>query len=457
MSPSLAHPISDAARRRSGGRSVGYRQDVRRYPGRDVLLADALAVARESLSGIDLRGLIDDRLAATVPPDARDGPVDVVAVGKAAAEMAAATVRSLGDRVARVLVVSEQGSSAEVVGDHPMPGARSAVAGRTMLTFLDASSGGALTIFLVSGGASSLAVAPVAPVTVEGLAILFSAATSRGAPIGTLNRLRAAVSWLGGGAVLSHVRTDRSIALIAVDVVGGPEWVASALTYDYRPGADEVRDLLGDVGLSGTALGERILAAASSRLAGLGDHVAHDNAVVIEPAHWLAAARVALRRRGYRVVDLGAALDGDVESAAHRFLDVLARTDQGPAALLGVGELTVALAGATGRGGRCQEWAARVGLGLAGGGRAAVALGVASDGRDHVEGVAGAWCSDESVGRATARGLDVAGLVERHDAFALHEALDELVRGAHTGWNLCDLYMILAVAQPTARVGSVAS
>jgi glycerate 2-kinase len=438
------------------GRAVGYRRGVRRDPGRDDLLADALAVAHDSLESLDLRGLIEDRLADTIAPDARDGPVDVVAIGKAAAEMAAATVRALGPRAARVLVVSEEGSSADLVGDHPRPKARSAAAGRAILGFLDASNGGALTIFLVSGGASSLAVAPVAPVSVRDLGALFDAATSRGATIGTLNRLRAAVSWLGGGAVLSRVRTHRSIALIAVDVLEGAAWVASALTYDYRPGPDEVRALLAEVGLGATDLGERVLAAAVTRVASLGDHAAHDNAVVVEPAHWLAAARVALRRRGYRVIDLGAALEGDVESAAHRFLDVLARADDGPVALLGVGELTVALAGATGRGGRCQEWAARVGLGLASAGRAAVALGVASDGRDRVEGVAGAWCTDQSIARARTRGLDPAGLIERHDTFTFHEALDELVPGAHTGWNLCDLYVVLAGRRSSGRVGPVA-
>jgi glycerate-2-kinase len=67
----------------------------------------------------------------------------------------------------------------------------------------------------------------------------------------------------------------------------------------------------------------------------------------------------------------------------------------------------------------------------------------ASDGRDYVEGVAGAWSTGSTLARSAALGLDWASVASRHDTYPALRALDQLIEGGHTGWNLCDLYVVL--------------
>ncbi|HQU26203.1 MAG TPA: DUF4147 domain-containing protein [Acidimicrobiales bacterium] len=408
------------------------------------LLADALEIAR-SLERLDLGAAVAERLAEAGVPGSTGGPVDLVGVGKAAPELVRAARRALRARVGRVLTIAEAPGEGVVVGDHPRPGTRSLAAGARLLDFLEAGSASALTLFLVSGGASSLAVAPVAPVAVEDLAALFDAATARGVDVVALNRLRAAVSWLGGGAVLERVRTAASLALVLVDVVvGGAPWVASALTYDYRPDDAEVAELLEAVGLTGSPLAARVREAAATRRAALGPPGGHANLVLLEPGDWRAAAHEAARRLGYDVVDLGSALGVSPERLVAAVAGALERPSDRPVCVLGVGETTPELGDAPGRGGRCQEWCALVAPVLARARGPALALGFASDGRDHERGVGGAWSDDTTVARARSRGLDLAGALARHDTHELHAALGQLLEGGHTGWNLCDLYLVVA-------------
>ncbi len=101
-------------------------------------------------------------------------------------------------------------------------------------------------MFLLSGGASSLCVVPAPPLTVEDLGEVWRGALRAGVDITSLNQIRASTSLIGGGALLRHVRAQRSTSLILVDnVVSGAQWVASAMTYDYEPTSREVDELVG--------------------------------------------------------------------------------------------------------------------------------------------------------------------------------------------------------------------
>jgi glycerate-2-kinase len=112
---------------------------------------------------------------------------------------------------------------------------------------------------------------------------------------------------------------------------------------------------------------------------------------------------------------------------------------QGPTCVIGVGEVSVRVRG-TGRGGRCQAltWAmARELAELEGASFAAVA----TDGRDHVEGVAGAWCDSGTLERAKSLDLRHEVISKSCDTNRALGELDQLIAGVRTGWNLCDLYV----------------
>jgi glycerate-2-kinase len=359
----------------------------------------------------------------------------------------------LGERLLRRLTICDEASAATsertpdvVVGEHPIPGEGSLRAGAALLSFLDEPTRADCTLFLLSGGASSLCVVPETPVSLEDVRGVWDAAMTSGADITTLNQLRASTSVIAGGGVLRHVRTARSASLILVDnVISGPAWVASGLTYDYWPTGAEVRALLDHVGLGATPLGQRLLLASRNRGSQRTAVTApHENVVLAEPSMMLDAAVAEARRRGYRVVDMGSHVHGDVADVSDAWSKVLLEeaSSSDSVALVGVGEVTVKVRG-TGTGGRCQEFSWLMAKVVAELERDAVFVARASDGRDFVEGVGGAWVERSTMELARQLGVDWSAVAQSNDTFTALSALRQLLEGGHTGWNLCDLYVAL--------------
>jgi glycerate-2-kinase len=417
------------------------------------LVADANAVSQQWLVDLDLRRLIEQRLSVEWLLDAQFS-VDVVAIGKAAREMALAAEAALGARVSRTLVVCDRESAEReprdprvVVGDHPVPGEGSLAAGYGLLSFLDAETGARCTLFLISGGASSLCALPESPLDLADMGSVWSAALESGLDITTLNRVRASTSGIAGGRVLQHVRTELSCSLIMVDnVLSGARWVASGLTYEFSPSADEVATLMAQLNIRDTALLERLMIASERRRRAMAKPVktAHENAVVAEPALILDCARAEAARRGYRVVDMGSAVHGDVRAVCDGWTDSIlsAPRDSQPLCFVGVGEVTVKVRG-QGTGGRCQEFAWMMAGSLAQLGRASAFVARATDGRDYVAGVAGAWVDESTLARAERLGIDGERILAEHDSHRALDELGQLLVGGHTGWNLCDVYVAL--------------
>jgi glycerate 2-kinase len=419
------------------------------------LLIDALAISNAWSSALDLHAMIETQVHDL---DVRDVGVDLVAVGKAAREMALAAREALGVHLLRQLVIVDEGPAFSldanvefVIGEHPLPGLGSLLAGERLVDFLDQSSAAQYTLFLISGGASSLCALPASPVDLEDLHELFAAVLEAGADITTLNKLRAACSSIAGGAVLRRVRTPRSLSLIMVDnVVSGVRWVASGLTFDYTLSRDEVQQLLGDVGRSDTQLASRILDASDARgeIMAVPTTTVHENRVIAEPTQVLATVGDEAARRGFRVIELGASLHGDVQNIVDEMVARVASESliEGAFCVVGVGEVTVQVRG-DGVGGRCQEFAWRMAGAFGDYERDVIAVARSTDGRDYVRGIAGGWSDRETVGRARELGIDFLSVVRDSDSYtALHE-LGQLIGGGRTGWNLCDVYLCVVDAR----------
>lgn len=413
------------------------------------LLDDALAISDAWLEKLNLHELMERQLRES---KVLECDVDVVAVGKAAREMASALRDVLGERVQRQLVIVDAGPAFSVdtdvefvIGDHPLPGLGSLMAGERLVEFLESPSDAECTIFLVSGGASSLCALPQPPVELGDLHELFEAVLESGANITTLNQLRAASSSIAGGAILRSVRTPRSLSLIMVDnVVSGERWVASGLTYDFDATRDDVESLLERVGRASTPLSSKILEARERRGEVMSEPITtnHVNRVIADPSLVLSATRDEALRRGYRVIDVGGSLHGDVHDVVDLMKVRLASqsTRPEPLCVVGVGEVTLRIQG-TGIGGRCQDFAWRMAEVLDGNIRDAIAVARATDGRDFVKGIAGGWVDETTLRRARARGVEWSSVVENSDSYTALADLGQLIAGGRTGWNLCDVYL----------------
>jgi glycerate 2-kinase len=398
------------------------------------------------MSDLNLTSLIENRLDAASP---LEGTVDLVAIGKASREMARAAQSILGQRVHRTMVVSEVGEESRtaeervVIGEHPIPGAGSLRAGDEVASFLESDRHADSTLLLLSGGASSLCVLPATPLTLDDLSEIWSAALRAGVDITTLNQIRATTSLVAGGAMLRHVHSGQLKSLILVDnVVSGARWVASGMTYEYKPSRDEAEALWALIGVGGSLRAQMLKAfEARSELMDVIPGVVHENVVVGEPAMMLTSAIAEASRRGYRVIDRGARVIGDVRTVAQEWGKV-ARSADTRTAMVGVGEVTVQLEGA-GQGGRCQEFAWLMAKELGDSSRSSAFVAAASDGRDYVEGVGGAWVNETTLTRIGELGLDWLSVAGSHDTYPALRSLGQLLQGGHTGWNLCDLYVVL--------------
>lgn len=413
------------------------------------LASDVQAISGQWLREMDLASLFVGPLA---PLEESDSIIDLVAVGKASREMAAATRSILGDRVRRRLIVCDSESASldppdpdVLVGEHPIPGEGSRYAARALLAFLGAGTEAELTLFLVSGGASSLCSWPETPLEMSDLQRVWAAALENGVDITTLNKVRAATSAIAGGAILRHVRTKRSRSLIMVDnVVSGAEWVGSGLTYEYAPERGEIESLIEQIGLDQDPLGDELRAAFERRTTSMAAPVtcAHENTVVADPGMLLQRALAEAGRRGYQVIDMGSRVHGDVQAVCVEWAHVLEPVSRlgGPYCVVGVGEVTVQVRG-RGMGGRCQEFAWSMAGVLEHLGRDAAFAARASDGRDFLRGVAGAWVDSSTTKRARALGMDWLQVKQENDSYRGLLAVDQLLSGGHTGWNLCDVYV----------------
>jgi glycerate-2-kinase len=410
------------------------------------LLEDADAITSRWTTDLNLASLMEEKLADS---SAREGSVDLVAIGKASREMADAARAVLGERVCQSIVISDAGDESDtseetvLIGEHPVPGEGSLRAGSAVRTFLERDGSGDVTLFLLSGGASSLCVFPAPPLTLDDLAEIWRSALRAGVDITTLNQIRATTSLIAGGAVLRCVRSADSKSLILVDnVISGPQWVASAMTYEYTPTSDEVEALWATIDVD-ASLRARMQGAFERRstLMVAQPRSVHQNVVIAEPAIMLRSAIDEASRRGYRVIDMGARVIGDVGAVAHEWGEVVRNADA-RTAIVGVGEVTVQVHG-DGRGGRCQEFAWLMARELGADTRPSAFVARASDGRDYIEGVGGAWASERTWARSDKLGLDWFNVARTHDTYPALRALGQLIPGGHSGWNLCDLYVAL--------------
>jgi hydroxypyruvate reductase len=390
------------------------------------------------VTDLDLAALVRQALEPLDLP----GRVNVIAFGKAAPEMMRAATAVLDDRRGdRLVICDEAGASVaeaeEVcVGEHPVPGLRSERAAAAAMKFVRDQHESVL--FLVSGGASSLCSSPASPVTSDDVVTLWFSALRAGIDIGQLNLVRRAISNVASGRLLCLNPSNWSASLIMVDnVIDGAPGVGSGPTYSRPLDVEQVVEVLSLLDLTGSALADRILQAASRPMPT--PSPAHRNVTLVAPSDALAATRVRARRSGYRVVELGADLVSDVDALAHRFAQAM-ESAPSRTCVLGAGEARVAVHGG-GRGGRCQEMAIRVGLSMRQTDRAMAFVARATDGCDHLSDVGGAVV-DSAI--AIALQHDRSSVLHELEQSESYEPLrrhDGLIPGERTGWNLCDLYV----------------
>jgi hydroxypyruvate reductase len=386
----------------------------------------------------------------------RRGPALVLGAGKAAAAMAAALHAHWGapvrgmvvTRYGHGLAAGESTGGIEVVeAAHPSPDAASVTAGARLLALARTRERGETLCCLISGGGSSLAVAPAPEITFQDKRAAANFLIRQGADIREINCVRKHLSSLKGGRLAAAARPAPVLTFAISDVPGdNPADIASGPTLGDATTQDEARAIL-----------ERYRYPAMHELLPVLDNPARETPkpddaqfasdrvfVIASAATALDASEALLAAGGYHVLRLGDDL-ADEAQALGREHARLARRELGagrPTAILSGGETRVVLGEGGGRGGRNTEYLAALALELAG--CAGVhALAADTDGIDGHGDHAGAIVVPEVIGLGAARGLSLDSLLAKHDTYGYFDACDLLVRTGPTRTNVNDFRLIL--------------
>ena len=387
---------------------------------------------------------------------AQPGPALVIGAGKAAAAMAA-TFAAEWPAPARGLVVTryehglrhgEQTGRIEVIeAGHPSPDSASLAAGARLLELARTAGADEQIYWLVSGGGSSLAAAPLAPLTFEQKRDAANYLMRAGADIRAINCVRKHLSGLKGGRLASAAR-PHAITTFAISDVPGDDIaaIASGPTIADPTTQTEARAILEHYAYPDLGTLAVVLSNPGSETPKPGDpSFAADRAELIATgATALAGARRLLEERGYAVLDLGDALDDEASTLGRAHAELARRhaASGHPVAILSGGETRVVLRKNGGRGGRNLEYLAGLALGLEGAPNI-VALAADTDGIDGNGGHAGGIVTPGVIELGHRRGVALDECLAANDCYRFFDACDALIKTGPTRTNVNDFRLIL--------------
>jgi glycerate-2-kinase len=414
---------------------------------------DAVAIARgaiRSVGGHELvtRALNDKALSRRL--DSADR-VFCIALGKVADPMFDAVAQAAGANWRGGIVVSGESTARRpgrirLTGAHPVPDLRSRRAAEAIRNYLAEAElrPPDLVVVCVSGGTSSMVCLPVAPLTLADVRILTRRLLASGLDVTTINRVRRVISGLHGGGLAGLVAPARCLGLILSDNVQvGTPAVGSGPTFPLGVHPAEVMAVIDHLVLPAD-LRRRVKRAVQGRFSATSPWPKSvTNVVVGQPLDALVAAQDHARKLGYRCLVVSSTVQGEAREVAKLLGAIISHQAAAGdrVSVLAAGEVVVTMNGrGRGRGGRCQELAWAMAPELVGV-RGSAFAALATDGRDHIKGVGGAWVTGTTVSQIANAGLEWSQRLEAHDTYGALAQVGKLLAGGPTGTNLCDLYV----------------
>ena len=406
---------------------MGLREDA------DRIIAAAL---RDALPDVAVR-----RELERLPEE--EGRLVVVAIGKAAWQMAAAACDTLGERIDRGVVVTKYGHLrgeltrlALYEAGHPVPDENSYRAAQAALDCVSGLTREDRVLFLVSGGGSALFEKPlIAP---EELADITRQLLACGADITEINTLRKRFSAVKGGRFAQRCAPARVLSILLSDVLGDPpDMIASGPAYPDSTTCAQAMEIAERYGLRLSGDARRCLSMETPKaLSNVETRITGSVRQLCASAERVCAAL------GYEPVFLTDRLSCEAREAG-AFLAAIARsqTGRGRRAFILGGETVVHLTG-DGLGGRNQELALSAARGMDGL-TGALLFSVGSDGTDGPTDAAGGWVDGNTAAALREKGIDIEQVLARNDAYRALQACGGLITTGPTGTNVNDLTVLL--------------
>lgn len=387
----------------------------------------------------------------------------VIGAGKAGAAMAQAVEKALGKRINTGWINTKYGHGAPLKRihvhecGHPVPDAAGVDGARKIVELAEGAGANDLVIAVISGGASALTPAPVAPITLAEKQETTKLLLACGANIHEINAIRKHISTFKGGQLARAAAPATVIALMLSDVIGDSlESIGSGPTAPDPTTFASCLQLLHGYGIAKkvpSSVLRRLTAGASGEVdetpkAGDPAFDRVRNLIVGSNALAVDAAASTARKLGYRTLVLSTRIEGETRDVAGMHAAILKeiraarRPLAEPACLISGGETTVTIRG-EGLGGRNQEFALAGAIDLAGMPDVCVLSG-GTDGTDGPTDAAGAVADGGTLETAKAKGLDARDFLARNDSYHFFDPLGLLLKPGPTRTNVMDVRILLA-------------
>ncbi len=421
----------------------------------------------EMLSRALLRSLFDAAVAAAQPalclpaflPPPPKGRTIVIGAGKASAAMALA-LESHWPQPLEGLVVTRYGyqqacQRIEIVqAAHPVPDAAGIQAAQRIRELVSGLTRDDLVIALISGGGSSLLVAPGESLTLQDKQAVNAALLACGATISEMNCVRRHLSSLKGGRLGALCHPAKLVTLLISDVPGDlPKDIASGPTVADSSTCAQALEIIQRYQIKLPAPMRALLESGAGESIKPGDArlMGSEVQMITTPQIALEAAAEVARVAGFTPYILSDSLEGEARDVAEALAGIARQVAlrgqpfQTPCVLLSGGETTVTLKG-QGRGGRNVEFLLALALAL-GDLQGVYAIAGDTDGVDGAEEIAGALLTPNSIARAWAAGMNPRTYLENNDAHSFFQALGDSVITGPTLTNVNDFRAILIKGQ----------
>ena len=372
------------------------------------------------------------------------GGVILVAVGKAAWQMASAAWQTLGDRIREGIIITKYGHGKGQVGPlrcmeagHPVPDENTFRATGAVLEMVSGLKPEDTVLFLLSGGGSALFEEPLVPA--EELQDITRQLLACGAEITQINTIRKRLFGVKGGRFAQRCAPAGVFSIVLSDILGDPlDMIASGPAYPDSSTCEQAAAIARQYDL--------VLSEAAWACLGRETPKKLDNVTTVitgSVRELCAAAAEAARELGYEPLILTDRLCCQAREAGS-FLAGVAMTHLHSGkklAFLAGGETVVKLTG-SGKGGRNQELALSAAEQLEG--QAGVCVfSVGSDGTDGPTDAAGGYADGQTGLLLREAGVEIRDCLRENDAYHGLEKTGGLIITGPTGTNVNDVAVVL--------------
>jgi len=370
----------------------------------------------------------------------------LIAIGKAATQMAVGAFDVLGTLINPALLITKKGHlDKQLLQDypitclesaHPVPDATSLAAGKTLLDFIKTLPPQYPVLVLISGGTSAL-VEVLAPfVTLADLQRVNHWLLGSGLDIHAMNQIRKSLSAIKGGRLAHYLTGHPVLNLLISDVPGDDLQAIGSGLLCYHHSMNREKD-------SVNCLPDWLITLIT-KACPLPPPSCFTNItqrLIANPQNARQAAGSAAKKLGYPVFNNETLIIGEAQLAGRNLAQKLCHASAG--IYVWSSETTVHLPKQPGKGGRCQSLALAAAYEIAGLPDVYL-LAAGTDGNDGSGEAAGALIDGGTLARGNQKGFDAQRCLERADAGSFLAASGDLIYTGPTGTNVMDILIALS-------------